>query len=287
MMQRKILNVYFYRDNACHYPRFKMRLIEMQTVESFPPELDATFLEAFAGVEPPFALCLSDGLDNYNAVPLNRSSNEAGTLFRSLSDGYTREILRDGEQCYIYQDIDFLLFTEAPSAADTSYRGNDHDLLKLLGFLDDAVGTFRQNAANDGYEVQVNICIKLPDFSKKLDILRDTFASQTTAPIPSIAQHAINWLITSIHDSSSTVDLSPSTIEMADFMLRPILAANEGGVSLSNIVRSKLSIVNPGGIDTPRPSCSSPVLFSLNKSSSFERKLEFNQESAEASLKLA
>lgn len=284
-MQRKILNVYLYRDDASHCPRFKMRLIEMQSVKSFPPELDATFLEAFAGVEPPFALCLSDGLDNYNAVPLGHSCNEAGTLFRSLSDGYTREIIRDAEQCYIYQDIDFLLFAEAPSAADTSYRGNDHDLLKLLGFLDDAVDTFRQHAVNDHYEVQVNICKSLPDFSKKLDILRDTFANQLTEPVQSIALHAINWLITTIHDSSSTIELSPSTIEMADFMLRPILAANEGGVSLSNIVRSKLSIVNPGGIDTPRPSRSSPVFFSKNSSTSIAPSLEFNQETAEISLK--
>ncbi len=266
-MQRKILNVYLYRDHASVIPRFKMRVIEMQSVSAFPPEIDTAILEKSAGAEPPFALCFSDELDKYNAVALNsssKSSNEPCSLFTSLSDGYTREIIRDGDKCYVYQDIDFLLFAEAPGATDECYKGNDHDLLQTLGVLDDAVAAFRNHAFNDKYEVRVNISKYLPDFSKKLDIVRDTFEGALTEPVQSVSRHAVNWLIDTIHQHPD--DFSPSTTEMADSMLSPILAASEGEDSLKAAIRNKLSHVNPGGLDTPRPLRSSLFAENLKRS---------------------
>jgi hypothetical protein len=282
-MQRKILNVYLYRDHASVIPRFKMRMIEMQSVDAFPPEMDTTFLQKFSGIEPPFALCFSDELDKYNAVALNsssKSSNEPGSLFQSLSDGYTREVIRSGEECYIYQDIDFLLFAEAPSAADECYKGNDHDLLQTLGVLEDAVAAFRKHADNDKYEVRVNLTKPLPDFSKKLDILHDAFEGVSTEPVQSVSRHAVNWLINTIHQH--TDELSPSTTEMADFTLNPILVASEGEDTLKAAIRNKLSHVNPGGLDTPRPLRSS--LFAENLARS-KREIEL-VETEIASLKL-
>lgn len=255
-MQRKILNVYLYRDNESIIPRFKMRMIEMQTVDAFPPELDNTFLECFAGIEPPFALCLSDELDKYNTAPLNKSSKsmkEPGLLFRALSDGYTREVMRDDQKCYIYQDIDLLLFAEAPSAADESYKGNDHDLLQTLAVVDDAITAFSKNAASDNYKLSIHFCDHIPDFSHKMDILRDAVTTNHIHTSQSLSRHIVNWLINTIHDPQIADKLSPSTIEMADHMLSPLLTASEGTDSLNIAVRSKLSMVRPGGVDTPRP----------------------------------
>lgn len=251
---RKILNVYLYCDNEASAQQcsFKMRLIEMENIQAVSPEMevDRMILKIDKRIWPPFAVFLRDELDKYNIIPVNPKNKlvkDSGSLFKTLRDSYTKEIIRHNGECFAYHDIDLLLFR------DTGINGNEHRLLQILGALDDAVTNFRHNAETDNYAVNVHFCDNLPVFSRKKEILRDAFESKKPDATHSLSRHVVNWLLNKIEQPELAVSLNPSTLQMADQTLKSLLAASEGDTSLNNAIRSKLSLVHPGSLDTPRP----------------------------------
>lgn len=195
-MQRKILNVYLYRDTSVdNQMYYKMRLIEMQSMENFPKELNNTIMDLYSGMEAPFAACLSDELDKYKNNPgmplLGKVETENGGLFKKLRDSYTREVIHS-DQSYIYQDVDLLLFASDPFERD--HRGDEQDMFCILGALDNAIKTFRNNAIKDDYEVSVNLCLEKPDFSDHASIINNAFA-KTSDALQSFSLQTANWLV--------------------------------------------------------------------------------------------
>lgn len=195
-MQRKILNVYLYRDTSSDNQMcYKMRLIEMQSVDNFPRDLDNTMMDLFDGMEAPFAACLSDELDKYKDNPgmplLGKVEKENGGLFKKLRDSYTRKVVH-GDQSYIYQDVDLLLFASDPFERD--HRGDEQDMFCILGALDNAIKTFRNNAIKDGYDVSVNLSWAKTDFSDHASIINNAFAKTSNA-LQSFSYQTANWLV--------------------------------------------------------------------------------------------
>lgn len=194
-MQRKILNVYLYRDTSVEDQMcYKMRFIEMQSIENFPEDLDNTMMDILGGMEAPFAACLSDELDKYKDNPglplIGKTQSENGGLFKKLRDSYTRKVVH-GEQCYIYQDIDMLLHASDPF--EREHRGDEQDMFCLLGALDNAIISFRNNAAKDNYDVSVKLYFETPDFNDHLSIIDNAFANANDVK-HSLSQVAAQWL---------------------------------------------------------------------------------------------
>lgn len=194
-MQRKILNVYLYRDTSVEDQMcYKIRFIEMQSMENFPHDLDNVIMDLYSGMEAPFAACLSNELDKYKDHPgallIGRTENKNGGLFKKLCDSYTREVFHT-DQSYIYQDVDLLLSASDPFERD--HRGGEQDLFCILGSLDNAIKTFRNNAAKDGYDVSVNLCLEKPDFNEHLNIIENAFANTRDAQ-QSFSQQTATWL---------------------------------------------------------------------------------------------
>lgn len=194
-MQRKILNVYLYRDISVEDQMcYKMRFIEMQSMENFPHDLDNVIMDLYSGMEAPFAACLSDELDKYKDHPglplIGRIEVKNGGLFKKICDSYTREVFHNG-QSYIYQDIDLLLSASDPF--ERAHRGDKKDMFCILGALDNAIMAFRNNAVKDGYEVSTNLCLEKPDFNEHLDIIENAFAN-TSDSQQSFSLQIANWL---------------------------------------------------------------------------------------------
>ena len=235
-MQRKSLNISLYRAGN----QFKLRFIEMQTIDEPPHVRDVEIFQLLTGVEETFALSLSNALDAFNHRFVRVNNLPQSALFQRFCHSYHRKILTDADNPalrYTFHNIDWLLF-------DTN-KNDERGLMMQLGAFDEALESFETNATKDGYEIAIQYSDNVPNLDDETEFVYNAFAATPTAKsTTALSRHIVNWMAKnckkeSLHEQSFLTNT-----------LLPLLASDDN--SLRNIAHQGIYI-KPASPPSPLP----------------------------------
>lgn len=235
-MQRKLLNIYFYRTEN----QFKLRFIEMQMIEEPPQVHDEEVFGLLSGVEESFALALSNALDTFNRRYVRRNNLPQSSLFQRFCHSYDRKIVTDVDNPtlrYTFHNIDWLIF-------DLN-NGDESDLMMQLGAIDEAIESFEKNALKDGYDVSIQYCNMPPDLDDEPEYVHNSFAdAPVTHSTTALSRHIVNWIV------SQSKSKSPEEQNFICSKLISLLESDEN--SLRNAVHQSIYL-KPSSPPSPLP----------------------------------